>query len=146
MSGINTVASSADVVITRLQSNDDGTFGRLVYKSFACYSGELPDRNNEPNMSCIPKGIYKCVWTFSPRMKRPTYELRDVRGRSAIRIHSANFMGIPNPPKNKQVNGCIALGEALGTMNGQKALLRSAPAIRQFEELMKQKEFILEIR
>lgn len=144
MSGTNIPTSK--VIIQRLETSDDGTFGKLSYNNFSCFTGELPDRNNESNISCIPKGTYQCQWTYSPRMRKFTYELRNVTGRTAIRIHSANFMGLPNPPKNKQVNGCIALGERIGIMDGQKAILISVPTIRQFETLMNQREFILEIK
>lgn len=45
-----------------------------------------------------------------------------------------------------QLNGCIALGERLGYIDGQKALLLSAPAMRRLDEYFKGKTFILEIR
>ena len=45
-----------------------------------------------------------------------------------------------------QLNGCIALGERLGWMDGQKALLLSAPAVRRFEGHMGTAPFLLEIR
>jgi hypothetical protein len=45
----------------------------------------------------------------------------------------------------KQLNGCIALGEKLGWMDGQKALLLSAPAVRRFEDHMGRVPFKLEI-
>ena len=144
VSGTNT--PNSDAVLTRLQSDDDGTFGTLSMAGFSCFTGELPNRDNASNISCIPKGIYECIWTYSPRMKRFTYELKLVAGRTAIRIHSANFMGLDSPPKKKQLNGCITLGQKLGLMDGQKAVLLSAPAIRQFETLMNGQPFMLEIK
>jgi len=146
VSGISIADSNLPVVtITRLETGDDGTFGKLVYKDFSCFTGELPDRNNQTNISCIPKGSYKCTWAYWPAKKHFTYLLEKVNGRSGVCIHSANFMGLPHPPKNKQVNGCIALGEKLGVMDGQKAVLLSKSAVRRFETLMNQKDFILEI-
>jgi hypothetical protein len=44
-----------------------------------------------------------------------------------------------------QLNGCIALGERLGWLDGQKALLLSAPAVRRFEAHMGREPFKLEI-
>ncbi len=43
------------------------------------------------------------------------------------------------------LNGCIALGEKLGTIDNQKAILLSTSAIRKFEKLMDGQNFILEI-
>ena len=135
---------SFDVTITRFDQSEHGTFGQLVCNGFTCFTGELPEMDNKPNVSCIPKGHYICHWTYSPRFKRKMYEITSVTGRSGIRFHSANFMG--SGKLKKQLNGCVALGFKLGVMEGQKALLLSSPAIRQFEKLLNGREFTLEIR
>jgi hypothetical protein len=72
------------------------------------------------------------------------YVVVPVKGRAGIRMHSANFMGT-NPPHKKQLNGCLALGERMGWIDGQKAILLSAPAMRRFEALMQYKPFVLQI-
>jgi hypothetical protein len=140
-----TTESLDKVQIVRVDTGDQGTFGKIYYKQFVAFTGELPDRGNKSNVSCIPKGIYKCVWTYSPRFKRKMYLLENVKGRTGIRIHLANFMGDAEKGYKKQLNGCIALGENLGKMDGQKALLISGPAIRRFEKVMGGKPFVLEI-
>jgi hypothetical protein len=66
--------------------------------------------------------------------------------RAGIRIHSANFMGDASKGFHSQLNGCVALGERLGIMEGQKALLLSKPAIRKFENCMGKQPFLLEIK
>lgn len=48
--------------------------------------------------------------------------------------------------KKCQLNGCVALGERLGWLEGQKALLLSAPAVRRLEMFFGRKPFTLEIR
>jgi hypothetical protein len=45
-----------------------------------------------------------------------------------------------------QLNGCIALGEKLGWLEGQKAVLLSAPAVRRLESFFGGRPFQLEIR
>jgi hypothetical protein len=45
-----------------------------------------------------------------------------------------------------QLLGCISLGEQIGRMDGQRALLVSRPAVRALEDLMKRQPFDLEIR
>jgi hypothetical protein len=74
------------------------------------------------------------------------YLLGKTDPRVGIRAHSANFMGDKSLGYRMQLNGCIALGEQLGWMEGQKALLLSAPAVRRFENHMGHKPFMLEIR
>lgn len=122
-----------------------GTFGRLFLPGLTLFTGELPWRNNLANLSCIPAALYRCVFTSSPRFRRGMYLLTGTGARAGVRFHSANLMGIC-PPYVAQLNGCIALGEKLGWMDKQKALLISAPAIRRFESAMEQKPFELEIR
>lgn len=137
----------SDAVLTRRDSGDQGVFGTLVTRSgLQLLTGELPDRENASSVSCIPEGVYTVVWTWSPRFKRMMYLVDGVRGRAGIRFHSANLMGDKALGFRAQLNGCIALGERLGWMDGQKALLLSAPAIRKFESLMGGKTFSLEIR
>lgn len=45
-----------------------------------------------------------------------------------------------------QLLGCIALGERLGVMDGQRALLVSATAVNRFIRFMAEAPFTLEIR
>lgn len=132
-------------LLTRLDSSDQGTFGKIKVDSLTLFTGELPRRENKSNISCIPAGLYRCVWTFSPRFKRFMYLVENVPQRTGIRKHSANLMGDKSLGLKCQLNGCIALGEKLGWINGQKALLLSAPAMRRFESFMERKPFMLEV-
>lgn len=133
------------VQLTRLETSDQGTFGRLQAPGLTLFSGELPWRDNRPNISCIPVGDYLCRWTLSPRFKRFMYSIESVEKRAGVRVHSANFMGA-KPPYQAHLNGCVALGERLGWMARQKALLVSMPAVRRFEAHMGRKPFLLEVR
>lgn len=136
----------ADAILTRLDSSDQGTFGRIAAPAIVLFTGELPWRENRPSISCIPEGTYRVAWTFSPRFKRFMYLVDGVVGRSGIRKHSANLMGDAALGYKSQLNGCIALGERLGWLDRQKAVLLSAPAVRRFEEAMNHRPFILEVR
>jgi hypothetical protein len=138
---------SADALLLRGDSGDQGTFGRILARGVSfSFTGELPWRDNATGASCIPAGRYRVVWAYSPRFKRPTYLLLDTAPRVVIREHPANLMGDIAKGFRAQLNGCIALGEKLGWIDGQKALLISAPAVRRFETLMERKPFVLEIR
>jgi hypothetical protein len=135
----------SDAKIIRMDFSNQGTFGRFFAPGLNLFSGELADRNNAPNVSCIPEGFYRCLWTPSSRFHRKMYIIEPVPRRTGIRAHSANFMGDESLGFRRQLNGCIALGERLGWMDGQKALLISASAVRRFESYFAGRTFILEI-
>ena len=110
--------------LVRVYSDSWGTFGRL--EPLGLFTCELPWLGNAAGKSCIPPGSYKLALTWSPRFRKPLYLVGGVEGRAGIRIHPAN---LPS-----QLNGCIALGEKLGTLEGRRAVLVSAPAVRRFME------------
>lgn len=136
------------LVLQRLETGDQGTFGRLFVPGRLApfYTGELPWRENRPNVSCIPAGVYFCKWTWSPKFGRRMYEIGPVHGRSGIRIHSANLCGDTSKGFLSHLYGCIALGEHVGVMGRQKAILVSRPAVREFERMMAGQSFQLEVR
>ena len=133
------------VALERLETGSEGTFGLIHFDDRALFTGELPDKGNAPNISCIPKGTYEVVWNWSPAFKRNMYLVRNVAGRSGIRIHPANLMGDRGEGLLCQLYGCIALGRARGTLHGQRAILVSRPAVSEFQESMSRQPFELEI-
>lgn len=84
--------------------------------------------------------------TYSPRFKKRLYLVGPVEGRVGIRIHPANLMGAKDKGFASELLGCIALGEKMGWIGKQKALLVSSPAVRQFQNLLENEPFTLEIR
>lgn len=138
------------ITLTRHESSSHGTFGTFVvpngdYLEFF-YSGELPWLNNASGKSCVPPGIYKVRKTTWIKYQKPVYMLDNVPKRQGILIHSANFMGDRERGLKSQLYGCISLGEKLGVMEGQKALLVSSPAVRRFQDMMGWEDFELEIK
>lgn len=126
------------VVLTRQEQGPQGTFGVIAVGDRAWWTVERPWLDNASNVSCIPTGLYDCRMTYSPRFRTMLYELADVPGRFACRIHPANLA--------MQLNGCIALGEKRGYIDGVKAVLVSRPAVRAFEAAMGRQPFRLEVR
>jgi hypothetical protein len=133
------------VKIRRADKSDQGVFGTIHYKGYRRYTGELPDRENQNDISCIPLGLYLVKWTLSPRLRKYTYEIINVPKRGGIRLHSSNLMGDRSKGYKAQLLGCLSLGERLGYMDGQKALLLSRPAVLHFEDTMQRLPFMLEI-
>ena len=139
------------VLILRNKSTEQGTFGRLVAAGYACATLELQWRDNRNGLSCIPAGEYRCWYGRSPARKSSAYRLEDphyvsgVPGRSGVLIHSGNFAGATDKGFKSHVLGCILLGKYTGRINGQRAVLASKPAVREFEQAMNRQPFILKI-
>jgi hypothetical protein len=77
------------------------TEGTLKGKNINLVTIELPDKDNKRRESCIPEGEYKVVPRTSPKYKKH-YEIKDVKNRSAILIHTANYA--------RELLGCIGVG------------------------------------
>ncbi len=137
--------------LIRLDSSPQGTFGRLSAPGLSLYTGELPWRENASSISCIRPGpgepdvTYWAKVTYSPRFHRGLYLLAPTAPRTGIRVHPANLMGDAAAGWKSQLNGCVALGERLGWLGGQKALLLSQPAVRRLEEYFGGQPFQLTI-
>ena len=78
---------------------------------FKCRTLELPDRNNERNISCIPDGFYDVVPRQSPKYGNHLH-VTGVEGRSLILFHWGNYAGSPNPKTGlPDIRGCILVGK-----------------------------------
>ena len=142
------------VKLIRSPSTDQGTFGRLVFGSRSVYTTELPWRNNRPQRSCIPAGVYQVALVNSPKFGR-VYGVANVPGRSHVLIHAANLGGDVDLGWVTQLHGCIAPAERLGAMQipatathqarMQAAGLISRPALAGFMAWLGGQPFTLEI-
>jgi hypothetical protein len=133
-----------EVKILRMARSSHGTEGRLLTEGFVCYSFELPWKNNERAVSCIPPGEYNCVIRVSPKYGR-TYWVSNVPERSLILIHSGNFAGDPTIGLKTHTMGCILLGGMIGFLGGQKSILNSRVIVRRFMEHMNYEPFVLNV-
>lgn len=133
--------------IRRLDQSDQGTFGRLyINDNEAFYTMELPDRENKSNISRIPVGTYTASWVWSDHFHKMVYCLDNVPNRWGICIHAATYAGDVTKGYRNHLAGCIALGEKLGVMDGQKCILLSRPAMTRFETLTKGAKIEVEIQ
>ncbi len=132
--------------ILRQITDHQGTVGSLTIGDLRLFTLELPDRNNASNRSCIPPGKYPVRWTRSPRLKKYTYEILSVPGRAGIRIHGGNFAGDTSKGYISHSLGCPLLGERIGRINGQRAILNSRSAVARFEKYLAGAPFILEVK
>lgn len=99
-----------------------------------CYTLELPDKDNEPNISCIPEGAYKYRKIYSSKFGRQVFRLDGVPGRSLIDIHAGNCV--------RDIEGCILVGAKRGVLNWHQlgyiypAVLSSAPTLDKLMPLL----------
>lgn len=78
---------------------------------FICKTLELPYRDNQRNISCIPEGHYDVVPRQSAKYGNHLH-VTDVEGRSLILIHYGNYVGTPNPRTGlPDIRGCILVGK-----------------------------------
>lgn len=93
----------------------DGTNGKLECEGkLICNTIELPWKNNEKGVSCIPEGKYFIRKRYSQKFKWHL-EIVGVKNRTLILFHPANNA-------LKELNGCIApvtklSGPGLGLMS-----------------------------
>jgi hypothetical protein len=79
----------------------NGTNGSLLIDGVGlCHTIELPWKNNEHEVSCIPEGKYELVKRYSPKLKWHLW-LLNVPNRDLILIHPYN-------DAMKEAKGCIA--------------------------------------
>lgn len=120
----------------------EGTFGVLYLPGHRLFmTGELSWHQNKKWISCIPGNAgYIVKWTYSPKYKRKMFIVKNVPNRFGIRMHSGNWVGNKKYNLRYDATGCILLGERLGYLKGQKALLDSRTAVRRFEKAMNRDE------
>jgi len=118
-----------------------GTFGELeIYNdmepAFKCFTVERPWLNNQAMISCVPAGDYlldthsstRFGETFALVGETVSHWAKPGIARSTCLIHTANHW--------QQVNGCIGLGQALGFVDNQWAVLNSKKTVNEFLELL----------
>ena len=82
---------------------------------FSFHTLELPNKDNQHNISCIPEGVYP-MQKEQPNEHFPYghFSILNVPERSGILMHIANYVS--------QLRGCLAVGKDLLDMNGDKLL------------------------
>ena len=114
--------------LQRVVSSEKGTFGTLVIDNLPfCVTMELPDKGNQPQISCIPAGTYRWrKWKSQNVSKASDYRviwIQDVPNRTWIYLHVANWPS--------EVLGCIGVGYCFGkSPNGEYGVSQSKEAMK----------------
>lgn len=139
--------------LLRTKQTDHGTFGILISQDlkFTCYTAELPWRNNQFNISCIPQGSYQAAPRYSPRFDKLLYRLSDKQTapRSAILIHGGNYAGDTAQGLKSDAQGCIILGNGFSSREEnqlkQDGLNNSQDAMYRFHQYCQADEITINI-
>lgn len=136
-----------ETTLTRQHPSDQGTEGEFVCPAvnLATFTLELPWRNNQPCISCIPPGTYICRLVKSPKFGM-VFQVLDVEGRTHILHHSGNFAGDKEKGFRTHVLGCILHGLKRGYIDGQQAVLLSRNAMRKLHKALGNRQFKLTIK
>lgn len=130
--------------LCRYESSDHGTFGWIRIDGRYFHTLELPWIGNKPNVSCIPIGEYECEIYPSSKFGN-VYLVKDVPGRSGVLVHQGNFGGNKLKGLKSNIEGCILLGKSRGVISGQKCVLNSRIAVKEFIDTIHRQPFTLKI-
>jgi len=120
--------------INRINNNDIQSLGCMsvvendkVLKVFN--SLELPYKDNQRRISCIPCGTYTVKIRHSDKFGKH-FHILDVPNRDYILIHAGNF--------HTDILGCILIGKSLTALNNDSYLdvISSRTAMKELIELM----------
>ena len=110
--------------------NTDATYGIFLHenKPFAV-TLELPDKNDHPDISCIPTGEYICK-PYSSEKYPNTWEITNVLNRSLILIHKGNFIS--------DIKGCVAVASEFSDINndGVVDIMQSVKGFNKFMSIV----------
>lgn len=125
------------LTLKRINSSSECVLGVLeLDDKEVCKTLELPWRDNQKGISCIPAGEYKLSPYPSSRFGE-VYIVNDVPNRTGILIHTGNTAD--------DIEGCILVGNAHAKLNGKKAVLNSKQTFKVLKELLGNEEYILNI-
>ncbi|MCW3161301.1 DUF5675 family protein [Chryseobacterium oryctis] len=125
-------------LVLQRQYFPSGTNGILSFNGKEiCKTIELPWKNNQRRISCIPEGIYRIRKRFSSKF-RWHLEVMNVKNRDLILFHPAN-------DALKELNGCIA---PISELSGEGKGIRSQIAFERLKESVfpyLEKGFVIEL-
>lgn len=122
--------------IYRFEETEKGTLGALVLERddgnglmrlAAGCTMELPWKDNQQEVSCIPPGAYTAKRVNSPKFG-DTFEVTGVPGRSHVLFHAGNTTA--------DTHGCILVGRSWGWLwTDKRAVLNSGETFKAFLDL-----------
>jgi hypothetical protein len=128
------------VVIERVYLQTETLGSLYVDGVMICKTMELPWKDNQRSISCIPEGEYKVI-KQPPKSDRPYpyFRLPNVPGRTGILIHKISYVS--------GLKGCIGVGKEFKDLNsdGVPDIIRSSEALQELIDMLPD-EFKLTVR
>lgn len=124
--------------LKRTHHLETATLGILTIagvKTDAIYTLENPLRSTDKD-NRIPAGTYACR-PYNGQKYKDVYEVMNVPNRSAILIHWGNTA--------KDTEGCLLLGNKIGKIGTEPAVLESKRCFERFRSLIGKNNFTLVI-
>ena len=125
-------------LILQRQYFSSGTNGTLSFNgNEICKTIELPWKENQRRISCVPEGTYRIRKRISLKFKWHL-EVMNVKNRDLILFHPANYA-------IKELNGCIA---PVSKLTGEGKGIRSRIAFERLKEAIfpyLEKGFVIEL-
>lgn len=123
-----------ELLLFRTSYQARGTNGKLLVNGKAfCYTIELPWKNNQHQVSCIPEGSYLLAKRQSEKFGDHLL-VKEVPGRSLILIHPAN-------DALKELMGCIApVSNLTGPGCGNNSRIVFLPLVKMVYQALNKKE------
>jgi len=119
------------VIIVRVDTGDDGTFGRMFLPGGVDrVNVEPPWKNNRRNFSCIPPGKYECELRESPTFGLCP-EILDVPDRTKVLMHPGNWAGDVDKGKLSNSEACVLPGQRIKEMKNQLAVTSSRTTLAE---------------
>jgi len=122
------------ITLHRHTFTDNSTIGIVRAEGYIACSLEDKDRQVEldalrkvPGKTCIPRGQYEVVISWSNRFQNYMMELLGIEGFSGVRIHAGNT--------HHNSEGCILLGE----YQDNDTIVNSRPKVRELFEIVETK-------
>jgi len=124
--------------IIRLEFGEKETIGVMMKGGKVLgYTLELPWRDNQQYISCIPVGIYECKRVKTEKFG-DTFQVMNVPNRTEVVFHSVATA--------KDTKGCIGTGRDVGYKNGDRCVLGGLDAKKIFLQAYKDVDtFLLRI-
>lgn len=111
------------LLLERSETSDNGTFGAIMRGAAkVCDTCELPWKDNQSKISCIPKGNYLVTRYQSPT-KGSVFLINGVKNRDMIEMHVGNTI--------KDILGCVAVGTGRGIVHDLPAVISSRPTLEK---------------
>lgn len=127
-----------NVKIQRIQKSEFQVLGILTiydkhnFPFWECRTLELPDKDNQNRISCIPNGEYEVIKRNSAKYGWH-FHILSVLNRTLILIHNANYV--------RQLKGCIAVGLSHTDIDGDglRDVTRSKSTMKDLNRILPDK-------